>query len=75
MNREEAVPIERMEKLLAALLLHSMKGSTQREKAVQLSLAGFSNVEIADLLETSAPVVAQYLYEVRKKKKTRGRKR
>jgi DNA-directed RNA polymerase specialized sigma24 family protein len=66
---EDTGSVERVEKLLAALLLQNMKGVPQREKAVQLSLAGFSNVEIADLLDTSAGVVAQYLYEVRKKKK------
>ncbi len=57
---------ERTERLLAILLLESMKGASQREKAVRLSLAGFSNVEIADLLQTSAQVVAQRLHESRK---------
>jgi DNA-binding CsgD family transcriptional regulator len=59
----------RTEKILALLLLQGMKGSTQAEKAVQLSVAGFTAVEIADLLETSAAVVHQHLYEMRKKKK------
>jgi hypothetical protein len=45
-----------------------MKGSTQAEKAMQLSLAGFTNVEIADLLRTTPGVVAQLLYQTRKKK-------
>jgi DNA-directed RNA polymerase specialized sigma24 family protein len=66
---EELASTDRIEKILALLLLHNLKGMPQRDKAVQLSLAGFSNVEIADLLQTSAAVVAQYLYEVRKKKK------
>jgi DNA-directed RNA polymerase specialized sigma24 family protein len=66
---DELASTDRIEKLLALLLLHSLKGAPQRDKAVQLSLVGFSNVEIADLLQTSAAVVAQYLYEVRKKKK------
>ena len=57
---------DRTERLLAILLLESMKGASQRAKAVRLSLAGFSNVEIADLLQTSAQVVAQYLNESRK---------
>ena len=65
---------DRIEKLLAAILLQSLKGLPQRDKAVQLSVIGFSNVEIADLLQTSAGVVAQYLYEVRKKK-TKGKSR
>ncbi len=69
--RNDTPSTDRIEKLLAALLLHEMKGAPQREKAVQLSVAGFSNVEIADLLQTSAAVVAQYLYEVRKKKRVK----
>ncbi len=71
--RNDTAPVDRIEKLLAALLLHDMKGAPQREKAVQLSVVGFSNVEIADLLQTSAAVVSQYLYEVRKKKKVRAK--
>lgn len=67
-----AVVQDRTERLLAILLLESMKGASQREKAVRLSLAGFSNVEIADLLQTSAQVVAQHLYASRKGSK-RGR--
>lgn len=59
---------ERIEKLLALLLLNSLKGASIREKASQLSSAGFSNIEIADLLRTSAQVVTQSLYEARKKK-------
>ncbi len=59
----------RTEKMLALLLLQGMKGATQAEKAVQLSLAGFTAVEIADLLDTNAAVVHQHLYTMRKKKK------
>lgn len=57
---------DRTEKLLALLIVQTMKGATQKEKAVQLSLAGFTNVEIADLLRTKPQAVAQYLYEARK---------
>lgn len=59
----------RAEKTLALLLLQSMKSATQAEKAAQLSVAGFTAVEIADLLETSAPVIHQYLYTIRRKKR------
>jgi hypothetical protein len=59
----------RAEKLLALLLLQAMKGSNQAEKAVQLNKAGFTTVEIADLLETNAGVIRQHLYTMRKKKK------
>ncbi len=57
---------DRAERLLATILLELMKGASQREKALRLSLAGFTNVEIADLLQTSAQVVAQHLYTSRK---------
>ena len=69
----EFASTDRIEKLLALLLLNNLKGAPQRDKALQLSLVGFSNVEIADLLQTSAAVVAQYLYEVRRNKKKKGK--
>ena len=59
----------RVERLLALVLLHNMKGATKAEKAVQLSIAGFSPVEIADLLDTKTPVVHQLLYLARKEKR------
>lgn len=58
--------ISRTDRLLVMILLHFMKGASQREKIVQLSLAGLSNVEIADVLETTSAVVSQSLYEARK---------
>lgn len=57
---------DRTERLLALTLLQQMKGSPQRDKALQLSLAGFTNTEIADLLQTTTAVVAQALYEARR---------
>jgi len=48
-----------------------MKGASKQEKAIQLNLAGFSNVEIADILGTSGAVVAQLLYESRKSRRRR----
>ena len=59
----------RLEKLLALLLLHQLKTASQGEKALNLSLAGFTNTEIADLLQTTSAVVAQSLYKVRSKPK------
>lgn len=56
---------DRLERLLALALLQSMKGASQQERIVQLSLAGFSNYEIADLLQTTTGVVAQSLYTAR----------
>jgi DNA-directed RNA polymerase specialized sigma24 family protein len=59
----------RIEKLLALLLVQSMKGATKAEKAVQLSVAGFTPVEIADMLDTRTPVIHQLLYLARKGKR------
>lgn len=69
---------DRLERLLALLLLRQMAEAPQHEKIRQLSLAGFSNVEIADLLETTSGVVAQVLYERRRdtaKRRARPRRR
>ncbi len=60
---------DRIEKILALILLEQMKGTSQAEKIRRLSLAGFTNSEIADFLETKAAVVAVRLSESRKKKR------
>jgi len=65
---------DRAEKLLALLLIQQMKASPQRDKAVQLSVAGFTNTEIADLLKTTTAVVGQALYEARSKPKKKAKK-
>ncbi len=57
---------DRSEKILALILLNSLKGSSQQEKIVQLSLAGFSNLEIADLLQTTNTAVATSRYAAKK---------
>jgi hypothetical protein len=67
--KDELVSTDRIERLLAILVIQSMKGSTQADKALQLSLAGFTNVEIGDLLQTTQAVIGQHLYAARKKKK------
>jgi DNA-directed RNA polymerase specialized sigma24 family protein len=64
---KEAALESRVERLLALLLIRQF--STQRERVFQLNLAGFTNTEIADLLQTTAGVVSQVLYEARKKTK------
>jgi transcriptional regulator len=56
---------DRSERLLALILLHQMKESAQRNKVQVLNLAGFSNVEIADLLQTTSAVVSRSLYEMK----------
>jgi len=70
---------DRSERILALLLLSNLKDASQQEKVLQLSLAGFSNWEIADLLGTSTAVVATSRYSAKKtgarKKATTGRRR
>lgn len=56
--------LERVERLLALLVVQNMKGL--REKAIQLNIAGFSNLEIADILQTSNASIAQLLYMSKK---------
>jgi len=63
---------DRVERLLALLLIQQAK--TQREKIVQLNVAGFTNTEIADLLQTTSGVVNQVLYAARKGKKSNKKK-
>ncbi len=57
---------DRIERLLALILLHAMKGSSQKEKVIQLNIAGFSNIEIAEFLDTKPTVVATLLYQSKK---------
>ncbi len=64
---------DRVEKLLALLLLQELKAAPQREKALHLSIAGFTNTEIADLLQTTTGVVAQSLYEARRNPKRKAK--
>jgi transcriptional regulator len=42
-----------------------MGSSGQQKKALALRAAGFSNLEIAKLMDTTAAVVAQVLYAAR----------
>ena len=63
---------DRVERLLAMLLIQQLK--TQREKATALNIVGFTNTEIADMLQTKASVIASVLYESRKVKKPTKKK-
>jgi DNA-directed RNA polymerase specialized sigma24 family protein len=65
---------DRTDRLLALILLNQMKAAPQREKIVQLNLAGFSNVEIADMLQITSAAVSQVLYESRKGGKQKTKK-
>jgi len=66
---------DRTERLLALVLLNQMKGASRREKIIQLNLAGLTNVEIADILQTTTAVVAQEMYATKKTKGQRPRKK
>ena len=63
---------ERIERLLVLLLLEAMKNSSQKEKAWKLNQAGFSNIDISELLDTSPAVIATYIYSRKKKKLKRN---
>lgn len=73
-SKSPTVGMDRTERLLALILLQGMKGAAQRDRALQLSVAGFSNLEIADILGMTSAGVSQALYEVRRPKR-RGPKR
>jgi len=45
-----------------------MKGTPLKERVRVLNMAGFSNIEIANLLEIPAHNASQYLYDTRKSK-------
>jgi len=66
---------ERIERLLALILLHTMKGASQKDKASQLNIAGFSNIEIAEFLQTSPAVIATLVYQSKKSGKSGKRKK
>lgn len=55
------------DRIAAFVMLDSMKERTQAEKSLRLSLVGFTNGEIAAMLQTSPAVVANNLYVERKK--------
>jgi DNA-binding CsgD family transcriptional regulator len=61
----------RIERLLVALLLQSMKGTSLTERIKVLNMAGFSNVEVADILDVTAHSVSQQLYAAQKAKRPR----
>jgi hypothetical protein len=64
--------ISRTERLLAYLVLERMGDRSQEYRALRLSRAGFSNPEIADLLETTTPSVTQMLYVARNRAGSKG---
>ncbi len=73
------VIMDRVERLLVLILLELMNKAKapQAKKIYQLNLAGLSNIEIANLLETTSQVVSQRLHEARRtgRKKKRAKTR
>ena len=65
---------ERSERLLVLLLLQTLKGAPQKEKIIQLNIAGFSNIEIAEFLKTKPTVVAKEISLSKKSNKSRTKK-
>lgn len=61
--------LERVEKLLAALLLRDMQDAPQVDKALLLDRVGFAASEIAELLGTSRNTISVALSNARKKPK------
>jgi len=55
------------DRVAAFTMLDGMREATQAQKCLRLALAGFSNTEIAEMLQTSAAVVAQSVYAERKR--------
>lgn len=69
---------DRVERLLAQLLIHSFKDAALGEKAAALSASGFEPSEIAELVGATPGTVRQSLYEWRKsgsKAKAKRKKR
>ena len=64
------------DKISAFTMLDGMKDKTQAERCMRLSLIGFTNGDIATMLQTTPAVVATNLYSERKKavKKAAARK-
>lgn len=70
-------PNERVEKLLAMILLTNLKDEAPGERALALNRAGFLPAEIAQLLGERANTVAVQILRAKKasKKKARGKRK
>ena len=72
-NDEDEIPsvpkgaATRQDRIAAFVMLDAMTNKTQAEKSVRLKLVGFSNVEIASMLQTTPAVVASNIYQEKKK--------
>jgi D-alanyl-D-alanine carboxypeptidase len=57
----------RQDRIAAFVMLDAMTNKTQAERSVRLKLVGFSNTEIAAMLQTTPAVVASNIYQEKKK--------
>ena len=81
-NDEEGLPAPPkggasiQDRIAAFVMLDGMEGKTQAEKTMRLRLVGFSNSEIASMLQTTGAVVSSNIYAEKKKavKKTPTKK-
>jgi hypothetical protein len=55
------------DRIAAFTMLDRMESASQAQKCVRLSQVGFTNPEIAEMLQTTPGVVASNLYAERKK--------
>jgi hypothetical protein len=55
------------DRIAALTMLDGMKEATQAQKTLRLWIVGFTNAEIAVMLQTSTAVVSTNLYNERKK--------
>jgi DNA-directed RNA polymerase specialized sigma24 family protein len=58
------------DRIAAFTMLDAMKDASQAQKCLRLALIGFTNAEIAEMLQTTTGNVAQSLYSERKKPRT-----
>jgi hypothetical protein len=61
-----AEEVNRVERLLAMILLHDMQDASVADKASSLSHAGFTPGEIASMLGTTSASISQQLYTARR---------
>jgi len=55
------------DRIAAFAMLDAMGNASQAQKCLRLALIGFTNTEIAEMLQTTPAVVGQSLYAERKK--------
>ena len=67
--------VERIEKLLALMLMHEMQDATPADRALTLSRAGFSPSEIGSLLGSRANTISVQLSRANSVKKKTPRSR